>query len=109
MKDQIISLETAKLANDKGFNIVYGFLKIGMMGNEILCTQSLLQRWLREKHSINILVHPHQVNNSPITYSFCLHYKYGFQSNMTNWSKRHKNYEEALEAGLIEGLKLIKI
>ena len=71
-------------------------------------TQSLLQKWLREVYSINILTTVHQVNGSNITYDYCLHKPYGSQSKMTSWSQiNYESYEEALEIGLQEALKLI--
>ena len=72
-------------------------------------TQSLLQKWLREVHKINILYTVHQTNGNVITYDYCLHLPYGFQSTITPWSQLNYNtYEEALEIGLQEALKLIK-
>ena len=41
MKDQLVKFETAKLAKEKGFEGPHLVL---------LPTQSLLQRWIREKH-----------------------------------------------------------
>ena len=62
-------------------------------------TQSLLQRWLREVHSINVLIKQ----------------GYGWEWYITKHNgiatKLHDGtynfYEEALEAGLLEALKLI--
>lgn len=125
MEEQLISFETAKLAKEKDFNELCDFLyhddgnrdRVGNANNldeeefiSYACpTQSLLQKWIREIYKINILIHPNQMNNNPITYVYCLHYKYGYQSKMTNWSKfKYSSYEEALEIGLQEALKLIK-
>lgn len=100
MENQLISFETAKLAKEKGFRefCCYAYTNDGkyMYGNEIgfywksytiSPTQSLLQRWLREKHNIfmkNINVYK-------------LEDLYG------------KTYEEVLEVDLQEALLLIKI
>lgn len=148
MIDQLVTFETAKLAEEKGFN--------GMCINRIHCshfhtiinnvipknisivedfmskpedwnhklhdnpnggkkliglylsipTQSLLQRWLREKHDIHIIVKvfwDSKTNNR--TYAADI-YKIGDKPIMRK-RKVESTYEEALEQGLIEALKLI--
>jgi len=156
MKDEIITLETAKLAKEKGFNIpvsnyinpngVFDCVKpttynddgdnhydIDQLGGTILqdynnikidiseietwgCyfnengieenysapTQSLLQRWLREQHGLHI--HLYFIDNV-----------LGYQAIITDTvsnielfeSKCFVPYEQALEEGLCEALKLI--
>ena len=107
MTDQLISIEIARLAKEKGFN-------------EFICTcggfpdciceslpprslqkwlsQSLLQKWLREKHNIHMATK--YMNN-------------GFVCNVQISLKKsiklvaQSTYEEALEQALIEGLKFI--
>ena len=122
MKDQIISFQTAILADEKGFNIetresdymLDGNLS-GKRGASIGCskyvkssTQSLLQKWLREVHRVNIGLTFHQSNGSNIFYDYCIHYPYGSQTTVTNWTQNNfVSYEEALEEGLQEALKLI--
>ena len=118
MLDELVSLETAKLAYEKGFNIItYPFyeqfdIKLNRHKNlhegYSAPTQSLLQRWLREKHNIHIeieLASDHELNILiPYIYQFDI-YKDGdgvFDRNFYN------TYEEALEVGLYEALKLIK-
>lgn len=71
MEDQLISFETAKLAKEKGFEektkTWYNFSGLSVSGEQSQYpsndkrfpsysrpTQSLLQRWLREKHRIDI-------------------------------------------------------
>lgn len=128
MKDELITFETAVLAKEKGFNgLVYNCFIKGIdkpnalynpydfnhdktfNGRISRSTQSLLARWLREIHSINILITCHQSNSSEITYDYCLFIPYGYQSKMTKWSKNnYKTYEEAFEDALQEGLNLIK-
>jgi hypothetical protein len=63
-------------------------------------TQSLLQKWLREVHNIEVFVKSEWKNKTKI----------GFYFGCENiYSKPiYKNYEEALEAGLQEALKLIE-
>ncbi len=70
-------------------------------------TQSLLQRWLREKHKI--LVVPIYTGNDNIDQFTCNIQKFhGGYLSPTIYLKFQKSYEEALEVGLQEGLKLIK-
>lgn len=131
MENTLVSFETAKLAKKKGFDInlnnkVYVndkpilrefplALNITVSTFAFACEQSLLQKWLREKHGIHIQI-------------FIETYSYGMQINMqvlhletvdeklrssdksTGWygdNGEYKTYEEALEAGLLIGLKLI--
>ena len=142
MTETIISLETAKLAKEKGFNehtdeafferiahtwedprdgdlIEFEYLPPRVLPvayadeyNVEVCkapSQSVLQKWLRDVHRINIGITFHQSNGSEISYDFCVFYPYGSQSKVTEWSQLNYNtYEKALEAGLLSALKLIK-
>jgi len=82
MKEQLITFETAKLAKEKGFDKKSGrawYTDTTLAGHDPTklqeslgmlhywnadsniyeaCTQSLLQKWLREKHGIFIFVEP---------------------------------------------------
>ena len=161
MKEQLISFETAKLAKDKGFNILqhsYYFedgefkensLKgtNGYYGEEYefnlsefnenwndkwltkktgdRCfgcskqkgyletfsapTQSLLQKWLREVHNIEIYVHKFKPNGAYPKGYYCVSRPLIHYSNeVKDWIfTNFKTYEEALEVGLQEGLKLL--
>lgn len=113
MEEQLISFETAKLAKEKGFDIhcrfYYDEEMLNVYENEdfpynswggslFAPTQSLLQKWLREIHNIDIVL-DHAVSTG-------WYYRVYFK-NM-NWSTPFKKYEEALEQGLLEALKLIK-
>ena len=133
MKEQLISLETAKLAKEKGFNIFtdvcfantpnsdnkqYKKIKlhhshsvgsVDSFGNILTIvayapTQSLLQKWLREKHNIIVLVDYEGIDG--------YYYKYYYYINeVKKYNASDKNYitfEEAYEIGLQEALKLIK-
>ncbi len=94
MIEELISFETAKLAKEKGFNEQCS-----------APTQSLLQKWLREVHNIHVNV------SYGLTFTFKINgdlkgNDYVDYSNIEEYWSR--TYEEALEKGLIEGLKLIE-
>lgn len=127
MEEQLITLETAKLAKEKGFDLKtkYHYPNpsdkqdicskidwnnfIDMTGNsnyQTAPTQGLLQKWIREKHNIHIEIrlnkkaYKYQIQYIPLKneYGECL-----------NESKNFNTYEQALEEGLLEALKLIKL
>ena len=130
MEDTLISFDTAKLAKEKGIDLypfsIEGYVieefwnyKIGdnfclILESEHLiydddikkiafaCSQSLFQKYLREKHNIHIEIHvyPHLKSGIYITY---IHDKSGYEKTEFNF----KTYEEALEFGLLDALKLI--
>ncbi len=136
MEDQLISFETAKLAKEKGFieqyqyKIVLGKSYFNAVsvdeGNEqwyvigeqdiyksntwddnwiLAPTQALLQRWLREVHSIEIEIYP--FTSQPVDEEV---WPKAYQA-LVEYSAIHpyfKTYEEALDAALINALKLIK-
>jgi hypothetical protein len=139
MKEQLITLDTAKLAKEKGFDAncenywvetLEHTLHIPRSGEEVFPahaprvlsftptekfhithglapTQSLLQKWLREIHNIDVSAHIIRLDdrlNAFIYYPTILTPKKG-----TSWENIwESNYEEALEKGLQEALKLIK-
>lgn len=126
MKEQLITFETAKLAKQKGFEFLVepyprtelmfdgvGQTIIGSNANIVhpsfylKPTQSLLQKWLREKHNIIVTSDCaiegewwYQLKHSP-TEMIRIYKSTGLLGDS-------KTYEEALEKGLIEALKLIK-
>ncbi len=118
MEEQLISFKCAKLAKEKGFNIecfaYYYNNKLKFISEENpgncnewddSCTapnQSLLQKWLREKKNqiINISYFPEAKGD----------YKYNVLTRRgAGWigTGKYKTYEEALEEGLLDALKLI--
>ena len=114
MKEQLISFETAKLAKEKGvkldINGLYWEDGSYDSGENALVyeefqdvmsapTQSLLQKWLREVHNIDVNVLPYNKTKKE--------YEVYVDLAVTTWSG-YKTYEEALEVGLQEALKLIK-
>jgi hypothetical protein len=136
MKEELISLETAKLAKEKGFDletldffhsndkVVNPFpineLDIMLKNNRRDAyyplknwnfknnyndvknfsrpTQSLLQKWLREKHKILLSV---DYNSRNEKWFYHIH-------EQDSDECFYKTYEEALEVGLKVGLEIIK-
>ena len=117
MENQLITFETAKLANEKEFNISqdcgyesngtyfdnsqdYDGCKFGYCKEIYLApTQSLLQRWLREEYNIHITINCKRTDLSLDGFWYVM---------KSQESKMFNTYEEALEKGLYEALKLIK-
>ena len=97
MKEELVTFEVLTLATDLGFDgrpdtqKVYGLY-------DGIPTQSLLQKWLRDEHDIIVEVHSQYMPNS--TYKYGVKVKHEFYDSFDT-------YEEALEMGLKEGLKLI--
>jgi len=112
MKEQLITFKTAKLAKEKGLLIppqknwytrTGNFNSYSPKSPYWVITQSLLQKWLREKHSIIVYYIPSLTPNG-IYFTYQI---YG-RSILFEESKWKETPEEALEKGLQEGLKLIK-
>jgi hypothetical protein len=122
MTEELVTLETAKLLKEKGFNefceFAYADEDLHIMGlhstnsffNEIGCgytapTKSIAQKWLRETKNLHI----------EISYMYGNYWIYDILTipnhDLVGLSDRpivhYKSYEEALEAGLQEALKLI--
>ena len=115
-KEKLISFKTAKLAKEKGFifkcnkiYLIHGDLHVNeLISDKIFFqapTQSLLQKWLREVHEISIKIDDYCTNSRVrFDYNVC---ELGSQED--NPVGIFENYEEALEIGLQEALKLIKL
>jgi len=106
MKDELIKFETAKLAKERGFTEGCGWLlHKDNDGSYTNCddlgynqpTQSLLQRWLREVHNIDIFLFKGKNG----------YYTQAYQLDLNTENLNFSTYEEALEVGLFEALKLI--
>ena len=125
MEEQIISFETAKLAKEKGFGGKGLTTANGYFRGETLCiipcnnksdfcaqneysapTQSLLQKWLREVHKLIVIV-AYQYEHDSTPYSYWI-YKENNSLPLNPWINDLNIYEEALELGLQEALKLIE-
>lgn len=114
MEDQLITFETAKLSKAKRYNqkdCNEGFLFDGtessdyiidmMNGNGIARpTQSLLQRWLREVHIIDISISAAKGTGYYYTV-------YSYKECLDDSEIKYNTYEEALEVSLLEALNLI--
>ena len=127
MKDQLISFEIAKLAKEKGFdewcangyNIhstvdKHKLQEIKNKNSGVMYisapTQSLLQKWLREKHKIHVSAFPVVPERWYCSLSYItndgLKTVIGAPYNPKN---ALGSYEEALEKALLEALTLVKI
>ena len=134
MEDTRITFETAKLAKEKGFTqetnrfeIPYYNYKGEFKGDvsdwrvrkyirgedtsniEFVSapTQSLLAKWLREKHNIHIEISNNNYNKL-LNWSFDLHkLPVGIIQMWERCDSTYNTYEEAYEIGLQEALKLI--
>ena len=115
MKKELIKFETAKLAKEKGFIIYTDKFyandkslrdstnydkKIEWLADAP--TQSLLQRWLRVEHKLDVIVSVVYTGDGK-RYHCDL-----FTTYMSSLPSIFKTYEEAFEEGLQEALKLIK-
>ena len=138
LKEKLISYETAKLAKEKGFKNAcdcfvnkdneYIFMPDLLYPNNseftydpendpevieweelmktlaLAPTQSLLQKWLREVHNVSIKIDDYYTySRVRFDYNIC---ELGSQED--NPVGVFETYEEALETGLQEALKLIK-
>lgn len=119
MKEEIVSFKTAKLAKEKGFDecsdTLYRELTNG--GHQTINpfngydfdinapTKSLLQKWLREKHNIHVWLIPAEIDK---TYRAYIGYGIRLDLIESLFTKSFSTYEQALEAGLYEALKLIE-
>jgi hypothetical protein len=136
MGEQLIGFETAKLAKEKGFDeICYVSLwwdiknersqiyphwhsNMGAPRNSIISnskkglisapTQSLLQKWLRDIHNIHTSI---DNNNSEEKGKWCFDLHKLPAGVIYLWKRGdpvYNTYEDALEEGLFQALKLIK-
>lgn len=123
MEDKLVSFEAAKLAKNNNFPYMdygYGYSDDGLlvdpMFTTVICkapTQTSLQKWLREVHNIHIMINykPNKKMWDAMAYSLLLSGKeftneYFIWKNLDNLDD-YNTYEEALENGLIEALKII--
>lgn len=113
MRETLIQFETAKLAKEKGSPLLAGDIYLSDGTNTDLITiigkgktfyyaptQYLLQRWLREEKRLVV-----DISFCSLGYKSSVLHSDGMRVQFTG-SIRDR-YEEALEAGLLEALKLI--
>ena len=130
MQEQLITFDTAKLAKENGLNIeghkyyydsansiLHHSVKMEMhneLGHILVIEQSLLQKWLREEYEIYIYIEPKTTVTMTPKYIRCCSAWVQFDngklinSHRVDGLKVNSTYEEALEKGLQEALKLIK-
>ena len=107
MKEQLITFETAKLAKEKGFTIgvdliLYLYLEKGFYIGAP--TQSLLQKWLREQHNLEVIsMHADDF----VWWKVKVRRLSKVGAELIKTEMEFNTYEEALEKGLQEALKLI--
>lgn len=109
MTEELVTLETAKVLKEKGFSQRKYLINVSTLHNcyKYLSVppQSVAQRWLRETKDLHI----------EISYMYENYWIYDILTipnhDLVGLSDRpiihYKSYEEALEAGLVECLKLI--
>lgn len=118
MEEQLISFETAKLAKEKGFKepVISGYSEQGSLfvkdyekshcynvrGLFSAPSQSLLQKWLRDRFTTYVLV-----LHDGKTFYYQIQ-RPEWDDCITNFElNKQFTYEQALEYGLQEALKLI--
>lgn len=129
MKEQLVNYKTAKLAKEKGFDIKTKYSWYVPDNSKpiiekhkpdglyyLSCpTQSLLQKWLREVHNIYVESY-HDLSSDGKSVQFYTSWGFFQQKdingiqNVNGWYDEYndyKTYEEALEVGLQEALKII--
>ena len=133
MNEELIKFDTALLAKEKGIvdigaasncwvktldgDIIHNSERRNCIEHDrcelyiMQPSQSLLQRYLREKHNIHIEILSYHCLKEEKPYGIAIEYK---SSITNNWGYAEfdgesdfETYENALEKALIEGLKLI--
>lgn len=116
IQEESVTLETAKLLKEKGFNERKYLIDVSTLNHcyKYLSVppQSVAQKWLREIRGVYVYVEP--VIGKRWKISFC---DFNVPTEESDWMENEINkgngykvyvtYEEALEAGLQEALKLI--
>jgi len=128
IKEEYITFKTARLAKIQGFHVFYYAEYYDEQGRDwigysskssdyvtkvVKCPQGMLQAWLRKKHNLHVI--PYMLSGLGLKdYSFSILKPrpdgvLGCDELLPNELKlnRYPTYEEALERGLYEALKLI--
>jgi len=129
MKEQLITFETAKLAKEKGFDYFQVMFYHENAGGKSLNetsgathinfrehkksyhapTQSLLQKWVNKNYKFQLHCIPNETDDEGwhyVLYDYITARPQNYHHKNTV-SDYYNSYEEALEAGLQEALKLI--
>lgn len=106
MKEQLIELETAKLAIKVGADRDLSILSFSDEGDRLVvhCTQSLLAKWLREEHDLHIQPY---YRDDRYTWDCEIFNMADSEFEEYDETLEFNTYEQTLEYGLIESLKLI--
>ena len=122
MEEQLISFDTAVLAKEKGFNekSLYFYSgeqeearQINLKGHSnsefvkfySAPTQGLLQKWLREKHGIDITIH--RSFSMKKSYHYCIIKNCDYEMESLQVCVPDRNYEDVLESAIVDALNLI--
>lgn len=132
MQDEIVSFKTAKLAKEKNFeNLTPHKLRrdyynhLGVINGDVseyvkayvnkkdttllntidAPTQSLLKKWLREKHDILVYIWRNTLTEK---YRVIEVHQNNEEVSFKHEDDEYDTYEEAMEIGLVLGLNLIK-
>ena len=109
MTEELVTLETAKLLKEKGFLQRKYFINVSTLHNcyKYLSVppQSVVQRWLRETKDLHIEIS--YMYENYWTYDILTIPRHDLIGLSDRPIIRYNTYEEALEAGLQEALKLI--
>lgn len=135
-KEDYVSLEVAKLLKEKGFDYatLYYYEKSGKLGMMNLDAQSQMrkhgymndiyprptlyeaQKWLRNKYKLHIDVgmcgdYATDADGNKVEewdfWTFDVYYTENFSHHIFDCFGQYDTYEEALNAGILEALKLI--
>lgn len=96
--DQLVTPKIFELAKKKGY--IHSKLSLYIMPS-----QSYLQRWLREKQNISVDVKGYLIKKHHLGYEVYVYDVARWDSKTYN-DENHYTYEQALEKGLEQGLKV---
>jgi len=120
MVEKVISFETAKLARDKGFDLVTDgyydeighptYLQWNKYANHPsfspLCTQALLQKWLREVHCLDVSISSCKSKDDLVMWSVMI---YNLKRYDTGYNSFHyidvRTYKDNLPQTFIDKFK----
>ena len=130
MKLELVSFEVAKILKEKGFNIPSGKMYQTPVGNLInpeysyksdiqAPTLALVQKWLRGVHDIYVTIGYEGEDSDSYCFAYTIQHentsskeKKLYKRMITDYSRQANSgywdtYEQALEQGIIEALKLL--